>query len=89
MSQTTVIIPCLYLTDTPKHVVKGADVIRKGEDDEATNYFIDIFPRIKQKYQHGYINTSTGGLTELKYIEFLQHEGDTVFVPGGMYSAVQ
>ena len=37
-------------TGTPKHIVKGTECIRKGEDDEATNYFIDILPRIKQKY---------------------------------------
>lgn len=49
-----------------------------GEDDEATNYFMDILPKIKQTYPD-----------LMKYIiEFTQYPGDTVYVPGGWWHAV-
>lgn len=53
------------------------DVIKKGEDDEAVNYFVDILPRIKQKWGEIY-----------NIIEFTQDTGDTVYVPGGWWHAV-
>lgn len=58
-------------------IAKGLDVINKGEDDEAVNYFVDILPRIKRKWGHVH-----------KIIEFTQMPGDTVFVPGGWWHAV-
>ena len=93
----------LFPPGTPKHVVKGTEVVIKGEDDEATNYFIDILPRIKHKYADGFTKPShtsiaTAATTKsnsattvavtprgLKVLEFIQYEGDTVFVPGGVY----
>lgn len=60
----------------PKSVVKGLDVIVKGEDDEAINYFIDLVPRIKAKHP------------EISVMEFVQQPGDTVFIPGGWWHAV-
>jgi histone arginine demethylase JMJD6 len=60
----------------PKDIVKGKDVILKGEDDEAINYFLDIVPRIKKKY------------TDIEVLEFTQMPGDTVFIPGGWWHAV-
>jgi histone arginine demethylase JMJD6 len=68
-------------------VVKGSEVIGKGEDDEATNYFIDIVPRIKHKYREGYVS-GAGGLQQLRFIEFIQQEGDTVFIPGGLAQSI-
>jgi histone arginine demethylase JMJD6 len=67
----------LFPPGTAKAVAKGLDVIRKGEDDEAVNYFVDLLPRIREKHGH-----------ELKIIEFTQYPGDTVFVPGGWWHAV-
>ena len=61
----------LFPPDTPRSVAKGLDVILKGEDDEAINYFVDILPRIREKY---------GG--SVKIYEFIQEPGETVFVPG-------
>lgn len=67
----------LFPPNTSKTIVKGTDVIIKGEDDEAINYFVDIVPRIKKKYGH-----------EIHMFEFFQEEGETVFVPGGWWHAV-
>lgn len=61
---------------TRKRLVKAKDFIRKGEDDEATNYFIDQLPRLKEAHP------------ELQIIEFIQYPGETVFVPGGWWHAV-
>jgi histone arginine demethylase JMJD6 len=67
----------LFPPETPKNIAKGIDVINKGEDDEAVNYFVDILPRIKKKWGHMY-----------KILEFTQQPGETVFVPGGWWHAV-
>ena len=67
----------LFPPHVSKSVAKGLDVIRKGEDDEAVNYFCDILPRIREK--HG---------SEVNIIQFIQQPGDTVFVPGGWWHAV-
>jgi histone arginine demethylase JMJD6 len=67
----------LFPPETTKSIAKGWDVIFKGEDDEAVNYFVDILPRIKAK--HG---------KNIKIIEFTQLAGDTVFVPSGWWHAV-
>lgn len=66
----------LFPPNTEKRVVKGLDVIRKGEDDEAVNYFVDLIPRMREKYP------------KLDMRLFLQREGETVFVPGGWWHAV-
>ena len=39
----------LFPPGTSKTIAKGLDVIMKGQDDEAINYFVDILPRIKEK----------------------------------------
>eukprot|EP01041_Mallomonas_annulata_P013588 gene13588-28861_t len=62
--------------NTPKRIVKAKDLIRKGEDDEAINYFIDLIPRLRVTYP------------ELNIVEFIQYPGDTVFIPGGWWHAV-
>jgi histone arginine demethylase JMJD6 len=67
----------LFPPGTPRSIVKGLDVILKGEDDEAINYFVDILPRIRKKY----------GST-VPIIEFIQEAGETVFVPGGWWHGV-
>jgi histone arginine demethylase JMJD6 len=66
----------LFPPETSKSVAKGLDVIKKGEDDEAINYFVDILPRIRTKHP------------DIKVLDFIQYEGDTVFVPGGWWHAV-
>lgn len=65
----------LFPPGTSKTIVKGLDVIKKGEDDEAVNYFVDILPRILKTYK-------------VQSIEFTQEAGETVFVPGGWWHAV-
>lgn len=68
----------LFPPDVPKHLVKGKHHVRKGEDDEAVNYFMDILPRIKR---------ATPAET-LRCVEFMQYPGETVFIPGGWWHAV-
>ena len=67
----------LFPPGVSKSVAKGLDVIKKGEDDEAVNYFVDILPRIRNKYKDAF-----------NIIQFIQEPGDTVFVPGGWWHAV-
>jgi histone arginine demethylase JMJD6 len=70
----------LFPPHVPKYIVKGKDVIRKGEDDEASHYFMYILPRIQQNLA---FNTS-----EWTCYEFTQQPGETVFVPNGWWHAV-
>jgi dTDP-4-dehydrorhamnose 3,5-epimerase-like enzyme len=51
-------------------------VLLPGEDDEAIHYFVDLLPRIRRKYP------------EMEIVEFIQEEGETVFVPGGWWHGV-
>lgn len=67
----------LFPPRTSKSIVKGTELIKRGEDDEAVHYFVDILPRIIAKHGH-----------EVKIYEFIQNAGDTVFVPGGWWHAV-
>jgi histone arginine demethylase JMJD6 len=67
----------LFPPGTPKDTVKCLSVIRKGEDDEAVNYFVDLLPRLKRSAH------PPAGM-----IEFTQMPGDTVFIPGGWWHAV-
>lgn len=64
------------VTGTPKRVVKCTDYIRKGEDDEAVNYFVDLLPRLQ------------AARPDVEMTLFLQRPGETVFVPGGVWHAV-
>lgn len=75
----------LFPPGTPRNIAKGKDVIKTGEDDEAINYFVDLLPRIKEKY----CNTSSAHTGEnIQVIEFIQNAGETVFVPGGWWHGV-
>lgn len=67
----------LFPPQTPKSIAKGLDVIQKGEDDEAVNYFVDLLPRIREK--HG---------TDVEMYELIQCPGETIFVPGGWWHGV-
>lgn len=66
----------LFPPGVAKQVVKGKEVIKKGEDDEAVHFFTDLLPRIKATYP------------DLQVIEFIQEAGETVFVPGGWWHGV-
>jgi histone arginine demethylase JMJD6 len=67
----------LFPPQVPKSVAKGLDVIKKGEDDEAVNYFVDLLPRIRDKWGPSY-----------PIVECTQLPGDTIYVPGGWWHAV-
>ena len=49
----------LFPPHTPKKVVKGVEFIKKGDDDEAVNYFLDILPHIKMRYGDRSCNSSS------------------------------
>jgi histone arginine demethylase JMJD6 len=55
--------------------------MKKGEDDEAIQYFDFIFPRLKAAENH-----PGGKLPTI--IECIQYPGETMFVPGGWWHAV-
>ena len=40
----------LFPPEVSKSIAKGTDVLRKGEDDESVNFFVDLMPRLKEKY---------------------------------------
>jgi histone arginine demethylase JMJD6 len=67
----------LFPPNTSKTIAKGLDVILKNEDDEAINYFVDLLPRIKEKYA-----------SKIRIFQFIQEPGETVFVPGGWWHGV-
>ena len=66
----------LFPPGTPKSVVKAKYEIKSHEDDEATNYFIDLIPRVKAAYP------------DVDVYQFIQYPGETLFVPGGWWHAV-
>lgn len=66
----------LFPPGTPKRLVKCLDFIRKGEDDEAINYFVDFLPRLQASHP------------DVDIQMFLQRAGETVFVPGGWWHGV-
>jgi len=40
----------LFPPEVSKSIAKGTDVLRKGEDDESVNFFVDLLPRLREKY---------------------------------------
>jgi len=59
-----------------KKVVKGRDLLKDGEDDEAIMYFDFLLPRIKRKHP------------ELRVWEGIQRPGEVIFVPGDWWHGV-
>jgi histone arginine demethylase JMJD6 len=78
----------LFPPDLQKDFVKGKEMMKKGEDDESINYFVDIFPRMKEKYLSVRNSVSVDSSNELFAYEFIQEAGDTIFVPSGWWHAV-
>mmetsp|Transcript_154314 Transcript_154314/g.287744 ORF Transcript_154314/g.287744 Transcript_154314/m.287744 type:complete len:517 (+) Transcript_154314:103-1653(+) len=66
----------LFEPGVPKRIVKGKDLIQKGEADEAIMYFDYILPRIKRAYP------------DVRVYEGLQNPGDVIFVPGDWWHGV-
>mmetsp|Transcript_13504 Transcript_13504/g.20557 ORF Transcript_13504/g.20557 Transcript_13504/m.20557 type:complete len:410 (+) Transcript_13504:35-1264(+) len=73
----------LFPPSTPKRWAKASQFCKKGEDDEASQYFMQMLPRLKRdakKYPERYQG--------LEIYEFTQNEGETVFIPHGWWHAV-
>lgn len=64
----------LFEPGTPKKIVKGTGLFRG--DDEPVNYFCDILPKIRHTY------------SSVRPLEFIQHPGQTVYIPPGWWHAV-
>jgi len=66
----------LFEPGTSRRVATGAKLVRRDEDDEPINYFVDILPRVRTAYPSA------------RRLEFVQYPGETVFVPAGWWHAV-
>eukprot|EP00542_Grammatophora_oceanica_P019997 CAMPEP_0194051230 /NCGR_PEP_ID=MMETSP0009_2-20130614/39299_1 /TAXON_ID=210454 /ORGANISM="Grammatophora oceanica, Strain CCMP 410" /LENGTH=494 /DNA_ID=CAMNT_0038698229 /DNA_START=305 /DNA_END=1789 /DNA_ORIENTATION=- len=75
----------LFPPNVPKSIIKGKGHIRKGEDDEAIHYFMNILPRIKETAAR---MGNTGDYKDFACYEFTQHAGETCFIPLGWWHAV-
>ena len=64
-----------------KKFIRGKHLMKKGEDDEAINYFDFVLPRLKKAECH-----ENGQLPEI--IECIQYPGETMFVPGAWWHGV-
>ena len=77
----------VFPPNVTKEFAKCKKYVRKNEDDEAINYFVDHLPRLK----HAYMNDTSGKVHResfnsnypCPFVEFVQGPGDTVYVPGG------
>ena len=68
---------------TAKRLAKASSFCYRGEDDEASQYFMQMLPRLRRharKYPDRYPN--------LQIYEFTQNPGETVFIPNGWWHAV-
>jgi len=66
----------LFHPKETKKVVKGRDLLKDGEDDEAIMYFDFLLPRIKRAHP------------ELRVWEGIQRPGEVIFVPGDWWHGV-
>ena len=66
-----------------KSLVRGEHLLKKGEDDEAIQYFDKVLPRLKEA-------EGPQGTNRLPVIiEGVQYPGETIFVPGNWWHGVQ
>ena len=76
----------LFPPEVSKQEAKGIDVRKKGEDDEAINYFVDFIPRMRSTPSPSSLSgEGVRSLRSTKMIEFTQFPGETVFIPGGWW----
>jgi histone arginine demethylase JMJD6 len=68
----------LFPPEAGKRLSKGRHHMAKGDDDEASNYFSFMLPKIRKEAEENGI----------KVYEFIQEPGETVFIPGGWWHSV-
>ena len=75
----------LFPPHVPKRVVKGRDLVKDDEDDEAIHYFMYILPRIKRKAAAAAFcgDQQNSDYKDFACYEFTQQPGETVFIPNG------
>ena len=76
----------LFPPATSRRLAKGKDYVRKGEDDEAIQYFVNVLPRMRADMLAGNGVVSSG--ERLQMYEVTQRPGEVIFVPGGWWHAV-
>ena len=59
--------------------MKGKDLLKKGEDDEAVDWFVNLLPRILKE---------GGKAMQDSMIMFIQKPGETAFVPTNWWHTV-
>ena len=60
--------------EVPRGIAKGKTVLKRGEDDEAVNFFVDLIPRLRK--------------AGVQVTEVVQEEGETIFVPSNWWHCV-
>lgn len=68
----------LYPPHMAKRIVRAKHLVQKKEDDEPLDWFMNLLPRIKEKYPE-----TLDGM-----IQFIQMPGETVFVPSNWWHTV-
>lgn len=75
-------VQVLFPPHVPKKVVQGKGLVKSDEDDEASQYFLFILPRIKRKAE---TLKHTEEYRGFACYEFTQNAGETVFIPSGWW----
>jgi histone arginine demethylase JMJD6 len=68
----------LFRPEVAKRLVKGKHHMGKHDDDEASNYFAFMLPKIREEAR------AAGH----EVYEYIQQPGETMFIPGGWWHAV-
>ena len=71
-----------FAPDAPRALVKGRKFVGPAGNDEAVDWFADLLPRVVRDPEFA-ASPSRG-----RYYRFVQHPGETVFVPHGWWHAV-
>ena len=74
---------CKFPPGTQKKLAKASSFCYKGEDDEASQYFMVMLARLRR-----HVRKNPEMYPNFKIYEFTQQAGETVFIPNGWWHAV-